>query len=111
MSNPSPIPNKPPPLPKERFTPAVWVAYLSATFAVLMEGGLVLEWLGFLGKDVDNYSLMVAFFYGCPAALLGLIFAVHALKRGSGRHIWVPLVICTLILLPWPVILVLELLF
>ena len=87
-----------------------WVAaasYILTLGAVFAHVGLVSRWLG-NGGDPNGYEMMVAFFYGVPLALAGLVCSVLAFWRGKIRHCIIPLIVSLAPILYWPSVLVSE---
>ena len=87
-----------------------WVAlasYILTLGAMCAHAGLVVTWLGGSG-DPQGYEMMVAFFYGLPLALAGLVCSVIAFWRGKIRHCAIPLIVSLAPVLSWPAVLIAE---
>ena len=87
--------------------PIAAASYILALGAVYAHLGLVGRLCGFSG-DPNDYETMVAFFYGVPLAVAGVICSVLALRNGKIRHSVIPLIISFVPPLYWTVVLVAE---
>ena len=85
----------------------VAASYVLALATIFAHAGLVGQWLGF-GGDPNGYDMMVAFFYGVPLALAGLVCSIIAFLKGKTRHCIIPLVVSLVPVLYWPIVLVSE---
>jgi hypothetical protein len=87
-----------------------WIAiasYILALGAMVAHAGLVATWFGAAG-DPQGYEMMVAFFYGVPLGLAGLVLSVVAFWRGKIRHCAIPLFVNLAPVLGWPAALLIE---
>ena len=87
-----------------------WVAlasYILTIGAMCAHAVLVVAWLGGSG-DPQGYEMMVAFFFGLPLALAGLVCSGIAFWRGKIRHCAIPLFVSLAPVLSWPAVLIGE---
>ena len=87
-----------------------WVAlasYILTLGSLVSHAGLVATWFGATG-DPQGYEMMVAFFFGLPLALAGLVCSVIAFWRGKIRHCAIPLIVSLAPVLSWPAVLIVE---
>ena len=85
----------------------VAASYVLALATLFAHVGLAGQSLGF-GGDPNGYDIMVAFFYGVPLALAGLVCSLIAFRKGKTRHCIIPLIVCLVSVLYWPIIFVSE---
>ncbi|MCD6052649.1 MAG: hypothetical protein K0Q55_4067 [Verrucomicrobia bacterium] len=98
----------PPQLPAAKPTKLDWGAFAATGISLFLHGGFLLDTLG-ITPSGDGYKMMVAFFYGCPAALTGLGLSFLSVRRDKSKYGRIPLIICLLILIAWVSTLVIEL--
>ena len=87
-----------------------WTAlasYILTLGALVAHAVLVATWFGASG-DPQGYEMMVAFFYGVPLALGGLVLSIIAWRRGKIRHCAIPLIVSLVPVICWPAVLLIE---
>jgi hypothetical protein len=87
-----------------------WIAlasYILTFGALVAHAGVVAKWFGTSG-DPQGYESMVAFFYGVPLALAGLVCSGIAFWRGNIRHCAIPLFVSLAPVLCWFAVLLIE---
>ncbi len=89
----------------------VWTAITLGLAVLLVATHADVLWRAYSPqRDPNGYEQMVLFFYGLPLAVVVVITAMVALKTTKKKRFRVPLAVGSLPIVPWPTMLVLELL-